>query len=472
MSVIGRLKEIRILENALDSNYSELIVVYGRRRVGKTFLIRETYKKQIHFEFVGMHKASVREHLKLFSMTLFNYSGKKRNIPGTWLEAFQQLKEYCDSLKGSKKKVLFIDEFPWIDNNKSSFLKAFDNFWNSYVNKRKDLVVVICGSAASYMINKIIKNKGGLHNRLTEKIRVEPFNLFETAALLKKNNIKLSHYDILQLYMVMGGIPHYLQKILPGESAAQSIDRLCFDKDGFLRNEFSNVFASLFEQTDNHEKIIRILGDVRKGLTRKEILSKTKLPSGGNLSRTLNELEISGFIEQYSPVGRVKNRLYRLVDEYSAFYLKFIEKNKTSKNGVWNKLRQQASFNSWSGFSFENICIKHVEQIKQALHIAGVHSNNYSWADKNPEHAAQIDLLIDRDDHVINLCEVKFHNTPFSIDKKYAAELLQKRNAFLMSSNSKKSIFITFISTYGLKENEYSKEIVQNSITMEGLFNE
>jgi hypothetical protein len=334
------------------------------------------------------------------------------------------------------------------------------------------LVVVICGSAASYMINKIIKNKGGLHNRLTEKIRVEPFNLFETAALLKKNNIKLSHYDILQLYMVMGGIPHYLQKILPGESAAQSIDRLCFDKDGFLRNEFSNVFASLFEQTDNHEKIIRILGDVRKGLTRKEILSKTKLPSGGNLSRTLNELEISGFIEQYSPVGRVKNRLYRLVDEYSAFYLKFIEKNKTSKNGVWNKLRQQASFNSWSGFSFENICIKHVEQIKQALHIAGVHSNNYSWADKNPEHAAQIDLLIDRDDHVINLCEVKFHNTPFSIDKKYAAELLQKRNAFLMSSNSKKSIFITFISTYGLKENEYSKEIVQNSITMEGLFNE
>jgi AAA+ ATPase superfamily predicted ATPase len=470
MELVGREKERSVLENALISKQSELLVVYGRRRVGKTFLIRQIYQKHICFELVGMYKASAKEHLKLFKLTLFNYTQKKSKTPTCWIEAFQQLKEYVDTLPKGKKKVIFIDEFPWLDNNKSSFLKAFDNFWNSYATKRTDLVVVICGSAAAYMINKIIKNKGGLHNRLTDKIRVNPFTLAETAKMLKKNHVKFTLYDILQVYMAMGGIPHYLEKIRKDESAVQAIDRLCFEKDGFLRNEFKNVFASLFEQTENHEAIIRTLANVRKGLTRNELLQKTKLPSGGNSTRTLNELEESGFIEHYTPYQGNKNALYRLTDEYCSFYIKYIEKNKPTKTGIWNKLQRDSSYTSWAGFTFETICMKHIDQIKEALKIAGIHSISGSWIEKNKGNGAQIDLLIDRDDHVINLCEIKFYNAPFTLDKNYAEELLHKQNVFAQSTQTRKSIFLSFISTYGIIENEYSKQIVQNSITLKDLF--
>ncbi len=470
MSLIGRLKERQILEQALQSAQSELIVVYGRRRVGKTFLIRETYKSVICFELVGMYKVSTREQLKLFQQTLYHFSSQKMKAPTNWMEAFNQLKAYCDTLKGKKKKVLFIDEFPWLDNNKSSFLKAFDHFWNAYISKRTDFVVVICGSAAAYMINKIIRNKGGLHNRLTDKIRVEPFNLNETKTLLKHNRVKLTDYDILILYMVMGGIPHYLQKIRPDESAIQAIDRLCFEKDGFLRNEFKDVFASLFGLADNHETIVRVLATIRKGLSRNELLKRAKLPSGGNATRTLNELEESGFIEQYLPYSGVKNALYRLKDEYCHFYLAYIEKSKPSKNGIWNKLQNQSSFSSWSGYTFETICIKHIEQIKEGLKIAGIYSTTGSWLEKNSSSGAQIDLLIDRDDHVINLCEVKFYKDAFSINKKYAEELRHKITIFKEISQTRKNVFLTFITTYGLKQNEYSHELVQNSLTLECLF--
>ena len=470
MPLIGREKEIKILENALHSSRSELIVVYGRRRVGKTFLIRETCKKHIQFEFVGMYKASTREQLKLFKQTLFNFSQQKVKTPSNWLEAFQQLKDYCDTLICNKKKVLFIDEFPWLDNNKSSFLKAFDNFWNSYVTKREDLVVVVCGSAAAYMINKIIRSKGGLHNRLTDKIRVEPFNLKETELLLKKNRVKLTHYDILNLYMAMGGIPHYLDKVNVGESATQAIDRLCFEKDGFLKDEFKNVFASLFDQVDNHEAIIRILADVSKGLPRNEIMKKGNFPSGGNLTRTLHELEESGFIEQYAPYKGNNNALYRLKDEYCSFYIKYIEKNKPSEKGVWNKLQTQASYNAWAGFTFETICLKHIEQIKEGLKIAGIYTTTGNWLEKNSENGAQIDLLIDRDDNVINLCEIKYYDGLFTLNKKFAFDLMNKVAVFKNSTQTKKSIFLTLITIHGITANEYSRQLIQNNLTLEHLF--
>ena len=444
--------------------------MYGRRRVGKTLLIRETCKKHIQFEFVGMYKASTREQLKLFKQTLFNFSQQKVKTPSNWLEAFQQLKDYCDTLIGNKKKVLFIDEFPWLDNNKSSFLKAFDNFWNSYVTKREDLVVVVCGSAAAYMINKIIRSKGGLHNRLTDKIRVEPFNLKETELLLKKNRVKLTHYDILNLYMAMGGIPHYLDKVNVGESATQAIDRLCFEKDGFLRDEFKNVFASLFDQVDNHEAIIRILADVRKGLPRNEIMKIGNFPSGGNLTRTLHELEESGFIEQYAPYKGNNNALYRLKDEYCSFYIKYIEKNKPSEKGVWNKLQTQASYNSWAGFTIETICLKHIEQIKEGLKIAGIYTTTGNWLEKNSENGAQIDLLIDRDDNVINLCEIKYYDGLFTLNKKFAFDLMNKVAVFKNSTQTKKSIFLTLITIHGITANEYSRQLIQNNLTLEHLF--
>lgn len=467
--LIGRKPEKEILVNALKSNNSELIVVYGRRRIGKTFLIREVYKKHIIFEFSGAHKANYTGQIQNFNLTLKEVYPKATPAEN-WIESFYQLRHYIDKQKSKQKKVIFIDEFPWLDTRKSNFLAAFDIFWNTYASKRKDLVIVICGSAAAYMIKNIIKNKGGLHNRLTQTIQLSPFNLNETEQLLKRNKIKLSRYDILQLHMAMGGVPHYLEKIKLGESAAQAIDRLCFTKNGFLRLEFKLIFASLFDQYDNHETIIRTLAHVRKGLTRTALLTKSKINSGGTLSKTLEELEQSGFIEKYAPYQGNKDALYRLTDEYSMFYIKFIENTKPTNKSVWMKMQGQQSYKIWSGFSFETICIKHIEQIKEALKIGGINSTHGSWLEKNNDNGIQIDLLIDRDDNVINLCEMKFYNTEFVLDKKYANELAKKANIFTQTSNTKKSIFTTFISTYGLYKNTYSRQYIQNELTMHDLF--
>ncbi len=293
----------------------------------------------------------------------------------------------------------------------------------------------------------------------------------ETEQLLKAKKVKLSRYDILQIYMALGGVPHYLDKIIPGESVSQLINRLCFEKNGFLRTEFENVFASLFAHSDNHERIIRVLAAVRKGMTRNELLQKSKLLSGGRLSKTLSELEESGFIERYTPYKGQTNSVYRLSDEYSMFYLKFIEKSKPDTSGVWIKMQGQSSFKIWSGFSFETICIKHIDQIKAGLQIAGINSYHGSWISKGLEDNHQIDLLIDRDDNVINLCEIKFCNSEFVLNKSYAKEIINKQNTFNKEVKNKKAVFLTFITTYGMTKNTYRQQYVQNELTMDCLFN-
>ncbi|MFS4493916.1 AAA family ATPase [Maribacter sp. 2308TA10-17] len=467
--LVGRIQERGILEAALKSNRPELIVVYGRRRIGKTFLIDKVYEKEIKFRFSGIHNASLKEQLANFHLVLSDKNLRFKE-PKSWIEAFHHLGKYFDTLKSKKKKVLFIDEFPWLDSRRSNFLSAFDNFWNNYASKRDDMVVIVCGSAASYMIQNIIKNKGGLHNRLTESIQLAAFNLNETEQLLKQNKVKFSRYDILQIYMAMGGIPHYLDKINPGESVPQALDRLCFMKNGFLRTEFENVFASLFDFYENHESIVRSLASVRKGLTRNEISAKTGMPSGGGLTKALMELEDSGFIENYLPYQGVKDSIYRLSDEYSMFYIKYIEKTKPSQGGLWMVMQGKQSYKIWSGYSFETICIKHVEQIKEGLKIAGINSTHGSWIEKGNGKGAQIDMLIDRDDNVINLCEMKFYNTEFTLNKKYANEIANKSNKFVESTKTKKSVFVTFITTYGLVSNQYSKQYVQNELTIDNLF--
>lgn len=469
MKLIGRKVEQTILLNALKSNRPELIVIYGRRRVGKTFLVRNVYRNNIRFEFSGIHNGSLKQQLLNFHFTLAAKNTRFEK-PSGWIEAFHQLDRYIDTLTSKKKKVIFIDEFPWLGTRKSNFLAAFDNFWNSYASKRDDLVVVICGSASSYMIKNIVKSKGGLHNRLTIQMQLLPFNLYETEQLLKHYNVKLSRYDIVQIYMAMGGIPHYLEKVLSGESVAQTIDRLCFTKDGFLRREFNNVFASLFDQHDNHEAIIRTLASARRGLTRNEVLTKSKIKSGGTLSKTLVELEESGFIENYLPYQGTKDSIYRLTDEYSMFYLKYIENTKLSGSGVWIKMYGQQSYKIWSGFSFETICLKHADQIKEGLKISGINATYGSWVDKDRPDGAQIDLLIDRDDNVINICEIKFYNTEYAINSKYAKEIAKKVSAFTSGTKTKKNVFVTFITSYGLIPNQYSRQYVQSELTMDHLF--
>jgi len=467
--LIGRKEERKILSDALNTGHSELIAIYGRRRIGKTFLIRQVYAKRVSFEFSGMHRGTLRQQLKNFHQA-FPTKYHKGKAPADWLDAFQLLGRYIDGLRGKGKKVLFIDEFPWLDTHRSGFLAAFSHFWNGYCTKRTDLVVVICGSAASYMVQRVVNNKGGLHNRLTRRIRMAPFNLRETEQLLQYNQVRLTRYDILQLYMAFGGVPYYLQLVKRGESTTQAVDRLCFEQQGFLRGEFQNVFASLFEHAGNHEAIVRVLAGVRKGLTRTAILRKSRVASGGTLTKTLSELEESGFIERYMPYDAKKDPLYRITDEYTQFYLRHVEGSRPMRSAHWAKEMATPAYRAWSGFTFETICMKHVEKIKAALGISGIRSTEGSWIGKGDESGAQVDLLIDRDDNVINLCEMKFASAPFTIEKKYAKELMAKMEAFRSSTRTRKSIFITFVTTHGVVQNAYSRQLVQNELSMEALF--
>jgi uncharacterized protein len=468
-NIIGRKSELEQLNEALLNDKSELIAIYGRRRVGKTFLVREFYNKHLVFEISGLFGGSRKDQLENFKKELQKKVEKNIvSIPATWLEAFSQLEKYLESLKGKKKKVVFIDEFPWLATAKSQFLMAFENFWNSYCTKRSDLIVVICGSAASYMVQKIIRNKGGLHNRISRKIRLLPFHLLETDLFLKSRGIKFTNYDTVQLYMALGGIPHYLERIQKGFSVAQNIDALCFNKDSVLNDEFNQLFASLFDNSERHLSIIKALAEVNKGITRNDLLAKCGSVSSGDFSLKLEELIESGFISEFPFYENKKQySLYRLSDEYCKFYLKFIQYNQDAGEGTWQRLSIKQSYHSWAGFAFETVCLKHVHQIKQALRIDAIYSKNSSWFDAD----AQIDLLIDRDDNIMNLCEIKFYNAPFTLDKKYYLNLKNKIAALQNHTKTRKNIFVTFITTYGVAKNEYSTDIVHNNLDLSNLFN-
>jgi predicted AAA+ superfamily ATPase len=470
--LIGRKSERQILERVLTSGKAELVAVYGRRRVGKTWLVRMTYKAHLCFELTGLHNGNLSDQLLKFYYALGDRT-KGFEKPTTWFEAFRQLEQYIKRTRSKKKKVLFFDEFPWLAGRKSKFMMAFENFWNSFASRRADLVVVICGSAASFMVKKVIRNRGGLHNRITVSIRLMPFSVRETANYLKSKGIKLGNYDIVQLYMAIGGVPHYLDKVLKGESVAQAVERLCFYEDGPLRTEFPDLFASLFENSDRHSDIVRALSRSRKGLTRSEITKLSGMPSGGRLTNYLEELSISGFIEKYASFGKEKkDSLYRLTDEYSSFFLKFIDGTGAKGRQAWTSKFNTAGYRSWSGFSFESLCIKHIEDIKAGLGIAGSYSECYSWVEKNEEGGAQIDLIIDRSDNVINICEIKFHKGEFSITKDYAKEIRNKVTTFKASSQTTKNIFVTMITNVGLRQNQYSLELIQNELNINCLFDD
>jgi hypothetical protein len=468
MKIIGRKPELALLSETLDSDKPELVAIYGRRRVGKTFLIREHYKSNFVFEVTGLSKGSLSDQIENFTKEIRKRTSDLTiKTPRKWVVAFTLLEQYIESLSTKKKKVIFIDEFPWMATPRSKFLMAFENFWNHFASKRNDLIVVVCGSAASFMVQKIIKNKGGLHNRITKKIRLLPFNLNETELFLKNKGINYTHYDILQLYMAIGGIPHYLESLKKGDSVTQNIDRICFEKDGVLNDEFYQLFSSLFEDSEKHLAIITALASTRKGISRGELVIKSKVPSGGDFSLKLNELIESGFVSEYNYYqNKKKLSLYRLSDEYSLFFLKFIDKNKAAGPGTWQNLFTSQSYKSWLGFSFETLCLKHIGQIKKGLRIDAIYSINSSWFNDN----AQIDLLIDRNDNVINICELKFYNSQFTIDKNYHANLRNKIIEFQKETKTNKNIFLTMVTTFGVNQNQYSTEIMENELTMECLF--
>lgn len=390
--------------------------------------------------------------------------------PQNWFEAFENLRNLLES-NHSELKVVFIDELPWLDTPRANFIAALEYFWNSYGASQKNLKLIVCGSAASWMINKLINNKGGLHNRITKRISLKPFTLKETEQYLKAKGINLERYQILQIYFVMGGIPYYLNEVEMGLSAFQVIDKVCFLESGLLRTEYSNLFSSLFHEATNHTAIIEALSNKAKGLTREEIIKTSKIANGGTITKVLEELEVSGFIKKYLPFDKkIRNSLYQLTDPYCLFYHKFIKGSKAIGENTWINLMDSSVYRAWSGYAFEYVCMSHIDNIKKALGIQGIYSEISSWVSRNSEKGAQIDLLIDRKDNVITVCEIKFSNDEYEITKSYSTNLKNKLSIFKNESKTRKTVFLAMITTMGIKTNQYSLGLVQNAITMDSLF--
>lgn len=480
-SIIARQQELRILEKLYRSGKPEFLAIYGRRRIGKTFLIREFFNnKGIYFHLTGIKDATVRKQLRNFVdefKRVFGYLPTQ--LPKNWHDAFLLLREAIDAMSsGSERIILFFDELPWLAKHRSGFLQDLDHFWNRHMSSNNRVILIVCGSAAAWMIKKVVRDKGGLHGRLTATIRLMPFDLNETELFLKSQDVNLDRTQIIDLYMALGGIPKYLTYVERGLSASQIINKVCFK--GPLRDEFDELYSSLFEHYEHHVAIIRALSNRNQGLTKSEISSATGITAGGGMNRILDDLEQSGFILVVPTMGKLKKDLrYRLQDEYSLFYLRWIERAKTVNIGgidanFWLNIEGSAESRAWAGYAFEGICMKHLATIKEALGISGVSTHATGWFYRpkklSAEKGTQIDLVIDRADNCINLCEIKLYKSRFLISKAYENELRQKKSIFIEKTGTQKSIFFTFITLYGINKEAGHFGIVDKELIMDDLF--
>lgn len=465
----GRVEERATLARLVASPKAELLALYGRRRVGKTFLVRRFFRDApvVMFEMVGRFGASVEQHLQIFAESLSRafYGGASVLPPASWHDAFRALEAAVEARRRSgKKTVFFFDELPWIATHRSGVLAELEHFWNAWCSKRSDVIVVVCGSSASWMLKKIVHARGGLHNRVTQTMRLLPFTLAEVKTFLHDRKLSFTNRDVVELTMALGGVPHYLDHVVRGRSVTQTIDRICLAKDAPLAGEFERVFASLFDDDAKYKAAVRALAKKRRGLTRNELLAELDLPSGGGATTILGNLAEAGFISESIPFGRAsRDRFFRLTDEFSLFHLKWLDGTPPKS---WQAVRKTPRWEAWAGLAFESLCLENVDAIERALGISGVETRASAWLHAN----AQIDLLIDRADSVISLCEVKFTEGPFAITKKYAAELRNKIAVFREETKTKKTVQLVFIASSGLRENEYSTELVDQTLTLESLF--
>ncbi len=471
--LIGRERECEELKRCVESERSELVIVYGRRRIGKTFLVEQYFKAHFDFWFVGVHGLPTKKQLRRFAKTLKEFSHVSSYNFADWFDAFDALTDYLETLPSDRKKVIFIDEMPWIDTGKSNFVVALENFWNGWAMRRQDIMLIATGSATSWMRDKLVGNRGGLHARITCQLHIAPFTLCETEQYLESRNIHWDRYHILQSYMLLGGVPYYYSILDKKLSLAQNIDILCFSTDGKLRIEFDELYAALFSNVDLYIEVARVLGEHKCGLTFTELSKKVKI-SGGKVSRVLKNLERCDFIGCWSQYGNKKREeVYRLTDFYSLFYFKFIKGNNTKDEHWWSHNIDSHSVGAWMGLSFELVCLLHHRQIKKALNIAGVSTSISTWQCKANEKeglpGAQIDMIIERADRIVHLCEIKFSEGEYRISNEYETKLRERMSTFRYVTKCKKSLVHTFITTYGVANGKF-RSIVHSEVILDDLF--
>lgn len=470
--IVGRKKETELLHAVLQDEYSHFIALYGRRRVGKTYLIRETFGYRFTFQHAGLSNGGMKEQLFAFAASLKDAGYEVRQRPANWLEAFEGLKDLIRQ-SNEKRKVIFIDELSWMDTQRCDLMTALENFWNGFASARKDIVLIVCASATSWMLSKVVHNKGGLYNRLTEQIHLKTFSLKECEEYVQFAGLALNRTQILQYYMIFGGVPYYWGFLKKGLSLPQNIDALLFEKDAPLKEEFKYLYASVFKNPEVYVRIIETLGMKKVGMTREELIENSGVINSGDLTLKLEELESCGFIRKYYAFGRKKKQaVYQLMDCFTLFHYKFLVNPPTDEH-FWTNQMNTPAVNTWMGLAFERVCMEHVEQIKRKLGIAGILTEVNSWYCKaDPEKGiagSQIDLLIARKDQVINLCEMKYSGSEFTVTEKVDRSIRNKISDLSIQTGRKYAIHPTLITTYGLVNNSYANNI-QAVITLDDLF--
>lgn len=469
--MVGRKEEQRLLHELALSGESEFVVIYGRRRVGKTYLVRETFGNDFFFSYTGIANISAGQQRGEFAKALREHGwmpkGGGADVPNNWFDAFDALRALLTKASTKDRLLLFIDEMPWMDNKKSDFIPAFEHFWNGWASGRKNIMLIVCGSATSWITKKIFRNKGGLYNRTTRQIALKPFTLAECVEYYNSRGIAMNTQDVIESYMIFGGIPYYLRMMEKRYSLALNVDRICFCDAAPLRHEFDRLMDTLFANPVKYLQVLEALHRKNKGLTRETIANLIAFGNGGNLTRILLELEECGFIRRYKPFGKLKNgALYHLSDPFIAFHLTFIRK--ADSENFWSSYIDNTGHRAWSGYAFEQVCLAHIGQIKKALGISGIHTDVSSWISRGDGRGAQIDLVIDRTDKTINLCEIKFAKGPFEIDRAYDLTLRGKIEVFRNETKTRKALHLTMITTYGVKPGKYAG-LVQSEINMDEL---
>ena len=471
MLIIGRQKEQQLLADCLQSPRPEFLAVFGRRRVGKTYLIRQYFNDRFSFYATGEFSEKMKSQLKLFHEQLRKYGDSSKAVPKDWLDAFSRLRDLLerpDTYRDpSGKRIVFLDEVPWMDTARSDFRSALDYFWNSWGSAQPDLILIVCGSATSWIIDHLLDGRGGFYNRITRQLYVKPFSLKECELLCAANGLALTRVQVLEAYMILGGIPFYLNLLNPRFSLSQNIQEMCFQETCPLRYEYHRLFNSLFRNPEKHLAVIQAAAFRRSGITRKELAEIPGIGNGESLTKTLSELEQCGFLRKYRSSGAEKNgMLYQIIDPFVLFPLHFLQ---NSQIHSWISFAGTPAYYAWKGNAFETLCLNHVDQIKGAMEIRGVETEEYAWRSRTSSPGVQIDLLIDRRDNVINLCEMKCTDQPFVIDASYERQLLEKVSVFRAESKTKKAVHLTMVSASGLTHNAHSG-IILNEITGDDLF--
>ena len=470
--MIGRTKELKTLRDCIAADRSRLVVVYGRRRVGKTFLVREAFDYRFTFTHTGLEDGDYAEQLNAFWRALKSQWNEGCERPRDWMEAFESLKKALAS-SGDARKTVFIDELPWMDTRNSGFVKAVEAFWNGWASARKDVVMVVCGSAASWMSEKILQNRGGLFNRANRTIYLEPFTLRECEEFLDAEGIPMDRKEIVSAYMAFGGAPYYWSLLERGRSLSQNLDRLFFAPGAELAKEFSRLYKSVFAKPEPYVDIVTALATKKAGMTRDEILDAVPgLDSGGSFSRCLDNLEVSGFVRKYAAVGNVKKgAVYQLIDNFTLFHFAFVRNYSGRDPSRWSHLVGDRGRSAWGGIAFERVCLLHSAQIKRALGISGILTSESGWRSRPSDtgKGAQIDLVVERADRVVNVCEMKFASGEYEIDAEEARKLRNRIEAFRRGTGTKYGIHLTFVTPYGVKRNKYWS-LVQSEVTLDDLF--